>query len=124
VEHVDWRAYAATKGLSEKQQKVADKIRKRELRVQHLQREIEKIKVRAGGAGRGRPVLRPRYAYLLLLCLRLRAESCWIQEHPRLCPPSVASTWDLTPCNTCACLQAKEQQMEELSSGQASVLVR
>jgi hypothetical protein len=44
VEDVDWRAYAATRGLSEKQQKLADKIRKREARVQHLQREIDKIK--------------------------------------------------------------------------------
>ena len=43
---VDWRAYAATKGLTEKQQKVADKIRKREARIQSLQREIDKIKVR------------------------------------------------------------------------------
>ncbi|GAB4814362.1 hypothetical protein N2152v2_001408 [Parachlorella kessleri] len=41
---VDWRAYAATKGLTEKQQKVADKIRKREARIQSLQREIDKIK--------------------------------------------------------------------------------
>ncbi len=51
MEDIDWRAYAATKGLSEKQQKVADKIRKREARVQHLQREIEKIKVGGGGGG-------------------------------------------------------------------------
>ncbi len=42
---VDWRAYAATKGLTEKQQKLVDKIRKREARVQNLQREIDKIKV-------------------------------------------------------------------------------
>ncbi len=26
VDEVDWRAYAATKGLSEKQQKIADKV--------------------------------------------------------------------------------------------------
>lgn len=45
MEEVDWRAYSATKGLTEKQQKLADKIRKRELRVQHLQSEVEKIKV-------------------------------------------------------------------------------
>jgi hypothetical protein len=46
VEEVDWRAYAATRGLSEKQQKVADKVRKREARIMHLQREIDKIKAR------------------------------------------------------------------------------
>lgn len=46
VEDIDWRAYAATKGLTDKQQKIADKIRKREARVQHLQREIDKIKAR------------------------------------------------------------------------------
>lgn len=46
---MDWRAYAQVKGLTEKQQKLADKIRKREARVQHLQHEIDKIKV--GGAG-------------------------------------------------------------------------
>ncbi|PRW44332.1 Kanadaptin isoform B [Chlorella sorokiniana] len=46
LDEVDWRAYAATKGLSEKQQKIADKIRKREARVQHLQREIDKIKAK------------------------------------------------------------------------------
>lgn len=45
MEDVDWRTYAATKGLSEKQQKVADKIRKHEVRIQNLQRENEKIKV-------------------------------------------------------------------------------
>lgn len=45
VEDVDWRAYAATKGLSEKQGKLAEKLRKREARVTHLQREIDKIKV-------------------------------------------------------------------------------
>lgn len=26
VDEIDWRAYAATKGLSEKQQKIADKV--------------------------------------------------------------------------------------------------
>ena len=48
VEAVDWWAYAATKGLSDKQQKLADKIRKREVRVQNLQREIERIRAKAG----------------------------------------------------------------------------
>eukprot|EP00887_Chlorella_sp_A99_P004998 scaffold4.g4998.t1 len=43
-EVVDWRAYAATRGLTEKQQKLAEKIKKRELRAQHLQRENEKIR--------------------------------------------------------------------------------
>ena len=44
VEVVDWRAYAATRGLTDKQSKLAEKIRKRELRVQNLQRESEKIR--------------------------------------------------------------------------------
>lgn len=34
-------------GLTEKQQKIADKIRKREARITNLQRELDKIKARA-----------------------------------------------------------------------------
>jgi hypothetical protein len=110
VEHVDWRAYAATKGLSEKQQKVADKIRKRELRVQHLQREIEKIKV-GEGHREGRPAMVPQ--------ARSSQRTC--RAGKRCMPKLCLMLWQ---CNACARLQAKEQQMEELSSGQASVLVR
>ena len=46
ADDIDWRHHAATKGLSEKQQKLADKIRKREARVGNLQREAEKIEVK------------------------------------------------------------------------------
>ena len=42
---VDWRAYAATTGLSERQQKLADKHRRLELKIGNLQTEIGKIKV-------------------------------------------------------------------------------
>jgi len=40
---VDWREHASNKGLTEKQQKFADKIRKREARIMNLQKESEKI---------------------------------------------------------------------------------
>lgn len=43
---IDWRAHAATKGLTEKQQKIADKIRKRELRIQNLQKECDRIRTK------------------------------------------------------------------------------
>lgn len=42
---VDWRAYQETHGLTEKQQKLATKVRKRELRIANLQTEMERIKV-------------------------------------------------------------------------------
>ena len=38
--------------LTEKQQKIADKIRKREARITNLQRELDKIKARALLVGR------------------------------------------------------------------------
>jgi len=41
---IDWRSHAATHGLTEKQQKIADKIRKRHLRMEHLQKECEAIR--------------------------------------------------------------------------------
>ena len=62
-EEVDWRAYAAAKGLTEKQQKLADKIRKRENQIQRLQREIERIKVRRA------PALRVLSILILLVVL-------------------------------------------------------
>jgi hypothetical protein len=40
---IDWREHASKKGLSDKQQKFADKIRKREARIMHLQKESGKI---------------------------------------------------------------------------------
>ena len=46
LDEIDWRAYSANRGLSEKQQKIADKIRKRELRIVHLQKESEKIQAK------------------------------------------------------------------------------
>jgi len=45
---VDWRAYALSNSLSDKQQKLADKIRKRESRIQHLSKEIENIRAKQG----------------------------------------------------------------------------
>ena len=42
---MDWRAYQETHGLTEKQQKLATKVRKRELRIANLQTEMERIKV-------------------------------------------------------------------------------
>ena len=44
---MDWRAYQDTHGLTEKQQKLATKVRKRELRISNLQTEMERIKVLA-----------------------------------------------------------------------------
>lgn len=44
-EALDWRAHAANRGLSDKQQKLATKIRKLELRCATLQTESERIKV-------------------------------------------------------------------------------
>lgn len=41
---INWRVYAETHRLSEKQQKLADKIRKREARIQNLQNENERIR--------------------------------------------------------------------------------
>ena len=43
---VDWRAYSQTHTLSDKQQKLAEKIRKRENRIVALQKEVDKIRVR------------------------------------------------------------------------------
>ena len=45
---VDWRSYALSNSLSDKQQKLADKIRKRESRIEHLSREIENIRAKQG----------------------------------------------------------------------------
>ena len=39
----DWRSYESEKGLTEKQQKTADKIRKKERKIEHLKRENQKI---------------------------------------------------------------------------------
>ena len=43
---VDWRAYVQSHSLTDKQQKLADKICKREARITNLQRELDKIRVR------------------------------------------------------------------------------
>ena len=42
---VDWRAYSSTHSLTEKQQKLADKIRRLENRIRNLTTESEKIRV-------------------------------------------------------------------------------
>ncbi len=44
---MDWRAYSQTRTLSDKQQKLAEKIRKRENRIGALQKEVDKIRVGA-----------------------------------------------------------------------------
>jgi hypothetical protein len=44
---VDWRAYAAAQSLTDKQAKLAQKVRKREARIGNLQREVDKIRVGA-----------------------------------------------------------------------------
>ena len=43
---MDWRAYSQTHSLSDKQAKLAEKVRKRENRIAALQREVDKIRVR------------------------------------------------------------------------------
>jgi hypothetical protein len=43
---VDWRAYAATRGLTDRQQKLADRVRKLEARVGNLSREAERIRAK------------------------------------------------------------------------------
>lgn len=48
---MDWRAYAETHGLTDKQQKLATKVRRREARIANLQTEMERIKVRQPGPG-------------------------------------------------------------------------
>ncbi len=73
---VDWRAYAATKGLTEKQQKLADKIRKREARIQNLQREIDKIKVGFYSAATAAATLRMLPWARMLPCPARRRCSC------------------------------------------------
>lgn len=45
-EEIDWREHASNKGLTDKQQKFADKIRKREARIMNLQKESEKIQLK------------------------------------------------------------------------------
>ena len=44
--NVDWRAYAQTHTLTDRQRKLADNIKKRENRIAALQREVDKIRVR------------------------------------------------------------------------------
>ena len=43
---VDWRAYCQTQTLTEKQQKLADKLRRLERKIQNLTAEADKIKAR------------------------------------------------------------------------------
>lgn len=44
---VDWRAYSQTHTLTDKQKKLAEKVRKRENRISALQKEVDKIRVRS-----------------------------------------------------------------------------
>ncbi len=44
--NVDWRAYAQTHTLTNRQRKLAEKIKKRENRITALQKEVDKIRVR------------------------------------------------------------------------------
>lgn len=50
LSEVDWRAYALSNTLSDKQQKLADKIRNKESRIEHLSREIENIRAKQGNS--------------------------------------------------------------------------
>ena len=45
---VDWRAYSQTNTLTDKQQKLATKLRRLENRVMNLSRELERIRVSCG----------------------------------------------------------------------------
>ena len=42
---MDWRLYSQTHTLTDKQQKLADKIRRQELKIHNLQTETDRIKV-------------------------------------------------------------------------------
>lgn len=42
---VDWRLYSQSHSLTDKQQKLADKIRRQELKIHNLQTETDRIKV-------------------------------------------------------------------------------
>lgn len=42
---VDWRSYSQTHTLTDKQQKIATKLRRLENRVMNLSRELERIRV-------------------------------------------------------------------------------
>ena len=68
---MDWRAYQETHGLTEKQQKLATKVRKRELRIANLQTEMERIKVPPGGSASLVSALKLR------LPLRLSVPACF-----------------------------------------------
>jgi len=84
----DWRAYAATHGLTDKQQKLATKIRKRELRMTNLQTEMERIKARPPCRPPPRPPPAPGLCRRARLHVALRlsraARRCALQSE-RLC---------------------------------------
>ena len=44
---VDWRLYTQTHSLTDKQQKLADKIRRQEQKIHNLNTETDRIKVKA-----------------------------------------------------------------------------
>eukprot|EP01026_Neomeris_dumetosa_P073941 TRINITY_DN7659_c0_g1_i2.p1 TRINITY_DN7659_c0_g1~~TRINITY_DN7659_c0_g1_i2.p1 ORF type:complete len:495 (-),score=116.83 TRINITY_DN7659_c0_g1_i2:298-1782(-) len=45
-EELDWKAYAETKGLTEKQEKLASKIRQRDWKIQGLEKENQRINIK------------------------------------------------------------------------------
>ena len=47
---VDWRLYSQTHSLTDKQQKLADKIRRQELKIHNLRTETDRIRVSATAA--------------------------------------------------------------------------
>ena len=46
LEDLDWRVHEAAKGLTDKQTKIADKIRRLERQIAHLETESDRIRVR------------------------------------------------------------------------------
>ncbi|KAL0018195.1 hypothetical protein WJX79_010675 [Trebouxia sp. C0005] len=50
VTEVDWRLYSQTHTLTDKQQKLADKIRRQELKIHNLQTETDRIKAKQSDA--------------------------------------------------------------------------
>ena len=47
---VDWRLYSQAHSLTDKQQKLADKIRRQELKIHNLRTETDRIRVGATAA--------------------------------------------------------------------------
>ena len=94
-----------THSLSDKQQKLAEKVRKRENRIAALQREVDKIRVRFLP-----PCMLPqRLSNLHCADSVAYASALPGSECSKICVP---------------CMQAKQTAMEEMTQGQAATLVR